>query len=249
MPPRTRLYINQPLAKGVDVVADEKQAHYLTNVMRLKPGDEICLFNGHDGEWLAKVVSVNKKSVAVSPEKKLKPQIQSPDLWLIAAPLRAGKTEYVMEKATELGISRLLPVSTQFTVAKSVNPNRLTAIAVEASEQCERMDIPVIEPLVPFTKLLGNWDKERKIIYGDESGAGKQPKEIFPHLASGKYAALIGPEGGFSPTELDILKALPFTLGMCMGPRIMRADTAAIAAITLIQSWLGDWDSKPAFRA
>lgn len=247
-PPQTRLYISQPFAQDEEILLDEKQCHYLANVMRYGTGDLVSVFNGQDGEWNAEIVSVTKKKIMLTLIASSKPQKASPDLWLVAAPLRSGKTEFVVEKATELGISRFTPISTQFTVANSVNQSRLEATAIEAAEQCERMDIPVIEPLMPLDKLLGKWDKSRTIVYGDESGAGKEAKTLLPDLPHGKYAVMVGPEGGFAKSELEILRGLDYTAGLSMGPRILRADTAAIAAVTLLQSWLGDWSDKPSFR-
>jgi 16S rRNA (uracil1498-N3)-methyltransferase len=208
----------------------------------------IVVFNGTDGEWLAKISSSNKKHVTLTLEKQQRPQSASPDLWLLAAPLKNGRTETTIEQATELGISRFIPVATQFTVIDRINRNRLESIAIEAAEQSERMDIPHIEPLTSLSSLLTGWSPERRIIYGDESGAGKEPGELFPSLAHGKYAVLIGPEGGFSTSELAQLREIDYASGMCMGPRILRAGTAAIAALAIVQSWLGDWENKPAFR-
>jgi len=227
----------------------DKQANYLAQVLRLNPGDTIALFNGHDGEWQAEIVTSTRKAVTLTVQRQLRPQQHAPELWLLAAPLKNGRTEWVIEKATELGIARFCPVTTQFTVVDRVNETRLSAIATEASEQCERLDIPVINPLVSFEKLLADWPKERTLIYGDESGAGKNAKTLLPSLTQGKTAILIGPEGGFSPRELDLLRHLPYAHAMCMGPRVMRADTAAVAALTLWQAWCGDWDGKPAFRS
>jgi len=247
-PPQTRLYVDFPFTQGMEIFITEKQGHYLTHVLRRKLKDRVCVFNGRDGEWLTEIILAERKKIGLKLLEQLRPQKPLPDLWLLAASLRSGKSEWVVEKATELGISRFIPVSTQFTVATSVNCNRLTAIAVEAAEQCERMDIPAIDSLIPLPKLLDGWDSGRKIIYGDESGAGKEPKDLFPKLAPGKYAVLIGPEGGFAKGELELLRGLDYTAGISLGPRILRADTAAVAVVTLVQSQLGDWDNKPAFR-
>ncbi|HEU5047902.1 MAG TPA: 16S rRNA (uracil(1498)-N(3))-methyltransferase [Rickettsiales bacterium] len=244
-----RLYVEDPLTGGASLALGEKQSHYLVNVMRLKEGDGVTLFNGQDGEWSTIVEHASKKRVELLLREQLRPQSPSPDLWLIAAPLKTGKSEKVLEQATELGISGFIPVTTRYTVVHRMNHERLSAIAIEASEQCERLDVPQVRELTPLTNLLGGWDPARKLIYGDESGAGKQAKELFPALGSGKYAVLIGPEGGFSAEELALLASLDYAYALCMGPRIMRADTAAIAAVTLAQSWLGDWKAKPAFRS
>lgn len=247
--PRTRLYIGQPFAAGADIPLTEQQSHYIAHVLRQQAGDTLAVFNGHDGEWLASIKLASKKSVIITLQEALRPQKTSPDLWLLAAPLKAGKTEIVVEQATELGISCFIPVYTQFTVVTRVNQERLEIIAMEAAEQSERMDIPQIGPLTHLPELLTRWDPKRTIIYGDESGASKQPGELFSLMPKGKYAVLIGPEGGFSAQELALLRETHYALGLCMGPRIMRAPTAAIAAITLVQSWFGDWHDKPAFRS
>ncbi len=242
-----RLYITQSLTGGAAIALDEKQTHYLIHVLRQKTGDTIQVFNGHDGVWLAEITLLHKKNITVTLHRALRIQQSVPDIWLLAAPLRGGKTEFVVEKATELGISRFIPVLTEFTVARRINEERLTTIAIEAAEQCERMDIPVIDSLTSFTDMLGNWDKNRMILHCDESGSGQNAKTLPSALPATKYAVLIGPEGGFSEKERDLLRHAGFAAGMCMGPRILRADTAAIAALTLTQAWLGDWDKKPDF--
>ncbi len=247
--PRTRLYSEQPLMGGASISLDEKRSHYLANVLRQKTGDKIAIFNGIDGEWLAEISSLSKKSVTLSVQKQLRAQKTSSDLWLVCAPLKSGKSEWVLEKATELGISAFVPVKTNFTIVDKTNAERLTVIAIEASEQCERLDVPIIKPIITLEKLLGSWPKDRLLIYGDESGASKSAKELLPEIPHTSYAVLIGPEGGFSTTELALLRELPYAVGMCLGPRVLRADTAAIAALTLMQAWLGDWNEKPAFRA
>ncbi len=230
------------------ITLTEKPAHYLSHVLRLQEGKKIAFFNGRDGEWEAIIDSISKKNITLSASKQLRPQQNSPNLWLCAAPLKNSRTEWVVEKATELGISRFCPITTQFTMVDRVNEARLLSTATEAAEQCERLDIPEIVPLATLNKLLGNWPAERHLIYGDESGKGENAKILLPTLTHDSYAVLIGPEGGFSETELDLLRSLPYASGMCMGPRVMRADTAAIAALTLLQAEHGDWDGKPAFR-
>jgi 16S rRNA (uracil1498-N3)-methyltransferase len=154
----------------------------------------------------------------------------------------------VVEKATELGVARISPVITQFTVADRINEAKFSAIAIEAAEQCERLDLPIISPLAPLEKQLEHWPEERLLIYGDESGAAANAKEVLPHLMQGSYALLIGPEGGFSQGELALLRSLPYVKGMCLGPRVLRADTATVAALALLQAFCGDWEGKPAFR-
>lgn len=245
--PRTRLYSDSPLAEGASVACDEKRAHYLQHVLRLKVGDGIVLFNGRDGEWLASIDAVTKKSVTLAVDKQLRPQQNAPDLWLLCTPLKNSRTDWVAEKATELGISHLCPVTTRFTAIDKTNEARLHAIAVEAAEQSERMDVPQVDALTTLEKRLGNWPAGRMLIYGDESGGGASIASLSL-MAGAPYAVLAGPEGGFSKDEFALLRSLKFTKAVTLGPRILRADTAAIALITLVQSFTGDWQVKPAFR-
>jgi 16S rRNA (uracil1498-N3)-methyltransferase len=247
--PRTRLYVNAPLAQGAEITLGDKQAHYLLQVMRFKPGDTLALFNGCDGEWEASVTATGKKSAAACPLKLLRPQAEASDLWLLFAPLKGGRNEWVIEKATELGVSHICPVQTQFTVADRINEAKFSAIAIEAAEQCERLTLPAIAPLTPLTKLLENWPESRRLIFGDESGSSANAKDLLPTLEKGPLAVLIGPEGGFSPAELALLRSLPYVSGMCLGPRVLRADTAAVAALALAQALCGDWEGKPSFRS
>jgi 16S rRNA (uracil1498-N3)-methyltransferase len=247
--PRTRLYIRQPLGQGVEVQLGEKQAHYLLQVLRRKPGDAVALFNGSDGEWQAALLPGSRKTAVLQVETRLRPQTRPADIWLLCAPLKGGKTEWVVEKATELGVARICPVRTQFTVADRLNESRLLAIAAEAAEQCERLELPVIDGLIPLATLLDDWQAGRRLIYGDESGAGgSNAQDLLPGFGTGSMAVLIGPEGGFSASELELLRSLPYVSGMCLGPRVLRADTAAIAALALVQAFCGDWEGKPAFR-
>lgn len=246
--PRTRLYVTQPLAAESEVTLEDKQAHYLLHVLRYKVGNTVALFNGQDGEWLAQLSTASKKSATLSVEKILRPQMPSADLWLLYAPLKGGRNEWVIEKATELGVARICPVLTQFTIADRINETKFTAIAIEAAEQCERLTLSQIMPLMPLTQLLAEWPKERGLIYGDESGAAANAKDLLPTLKNASYGVLIGPEGGFSEAELALLRSLPYVSGMCLGPRVLRADTAAVAALALVQAFCGDWEGKPAFR-
>jgi 16S rRNA (uracil1498-N3)-methyltransferase len=247
--PRTRLYVTEALSHGADIALEGNPAHHLLQVLRGKAGDKVALFNGRDGEWLAVLAAPAKKSVTLSVEKQLRPQARAADLWLLCTPLKAGRGEWVVEKATELGVSRICPVLTRFTIADRINEAKLAAIAVEAAQQCERLTVPDISPLTPLTTLLGDWPKERLLLYGDESGASGNARELLPRMAQGSHAVLVGPEGGFSPEELALLRSLPYVSGMCLGPRVLRADTAAVAALALVQAFGGDWEGKPAFRS
>jgi 16S rRNA (uracil1498-N3)-methyltransferase len=246
--PKIRLYVDQPFTAGEHLALNPKQAHYLGQVMRLSGGDHVAVFNGRDGEWLASIESAGKKSLTLHLERQRLPQISGPDLWLVFAPVKS-KSEVIIEKAVELGVSRLVTVITRHAVVKSVNAEKLSAHAVEAAEQCERHDVPVIEHYDSLPALLGAWPKDRTLLYGDESGGGVPLKFLLAQLPPGKYAVLIGPEGGFAAEEHRMLNVLPQVKGFGMGPRILRADTACVAALACVQAALGDWDMKPKFEA
>lgn len=242
-----RLYTTEKLDTGIEIIFPVAQSHYLAVVMRAKTGEFVSLFNGKDGQWQVEISSVAKKLVTATVIKQTRPQISSPDLWLAFAPLK-NKTELVVEKAVELGVSKIIPVVTRHSVVRSVNMEKLTAHLIEASEQCERLDIPTIETYKDLSYLLGDWEKDRILLYGDESGGGVSlPKLLSKLPKQGKYGVLIGAEGGFSGDEFNMLKACAFTKGFGMGARIMRADTAAVAALACVQSQLGDWDLNPHF--
>lgn len=226
----------------------EAQSHYAASVMRGRAGDAIALFNGRDGEWLAEIVAAGKKQVTVQPVALRKQQHSSPDLWLAFAPIK-NKSDLVVEKATELGVAKLLPVLTHHSVVKSINMEKLHAHAIEAAEQCGRLDVPVIESCRELPILLGAWPSQRTLLYGDESGKGEPLPTVLPTLPSGACALLVGPEGGFSADEHRMLRAASFVRPFTMGPRILRADTAAVAALACLQAWRGDWATRPAFEA
>lgn len=244
--PGIRLYVALPLAAGAAIELSEKQSHYLANVMRVKAGDAIAVFNGQDGEWLATVETAGKKQVTLRAERQLRRQQPSPDLWLVFAPIKA-KTERVVEKAVELGASKLIAVFSRYAVVTSVNLEKLSACAIEAAEQCRRMDVPAIETCRDVPTLLAGWSPSRLLLYGDESGGGEPLPNMLSTLPKGDCGLLIGPEGGFSAEEHRRLKSLPFVRPFTMGPRIMRADTAAVAALACIQSQLGDWNKTPQY--
>lgn len=246
--PRTRLFTNHALDAGCDIMLEDTQAHYLMHVLRLREGEEIALFNGRDGEWRGNLYFL-KKQAGVSITAPLRPQVFSPDIWLLAAPLKQGGLEQVTQKATELGISAVQPVLTQHCIASKVNISRLQTIAIEAAEQCERLDVPEVKPLMPLAALLDGWDETRLILLGDESGASPPIADVLRGLQPSPTALLIGPEGGFSKQELEKLHSLPYIRGVSMGPRIMRADTAALSLLACIQAHIGDWNDRPYFRS
>jgi 16S rRNA (uracil1498-N3)-methyltransferase len=224
-----RLYVAAALTAGGTVAASEGQAHYLTSVMRRAEGDAVGVFNGRDGEWRARLAVPGRRRVELVLEAELRPQAPEPDLWLAFAPLRRDATELVAQKATELGVSALVPVLTERTNAARLNTDRLRAIAVEAAEQCERLSVPAIREAVALPALLAAWPAGRRLAVAVERGG---PAAI-PH---GAGALLVGPEGGFSPREVDALRGASFMAPISLGPRVLRAETAAIAGLALLQA-------------
>ena len=218
---------------------DAAQAHYLSGVMRLRAGEVIAVFNGRDGEWAARIVEAGKRGGLLDVQERTVQQRNPPDLWLIFAPIKKTRTDFIVEKAAEMGAARILPVQTDFTNSERIRQDRLQAHAVEAAEQCGGTYVPEVADLVPLPRLLDGWDGTRRILWADEAMAG--PAAVLAGLPAGPWAILIGPEGGFSDAERARLSALPYVNRVSLGPRILRADTAAVAALTLWQAHLGDW--------
>ncbi len=237
-----RLFIPHDLAAGAEMALDKGQSHYLASVMRQAVGDEVLLFNGRDGEWRAAITVVGKRAVGVRAEARMRPQAQGPDLDLIIALVKRARLETIVEKAAELGARRVRPVITERTNAERTRVERLTAIATEAAEQTGRLDVPAIAEPQKLDALIKAWDPGRRLLFCDEAGDAKPVPDALAGAKPGEpWAILIGPEGGFSPKEREILRALPFATPAALGPRILRADTAAISAMTLWQAALGDW--------
>lgn len=234
---KIRLYVDQALAAGQPVALDEAQANYLFNVMRLGLGALVKLFNGRDGEWLAAVEHATKRNGILRCTAQSAPLVPPPDLWLLFAPIKKARTDFIVEKTVEMGAARILPVQTRYTNER-LREDKLRAHAIEAAEQCEATYVPPVEDLIPLDKLLTTWDPSRRILWADE---GLQGRAALLQAASGPWAILIGPEGGFSDDERGKLRALPFVTPISLGPRILRADTAAVAALTIWQTTLGDW--------
>ncbi|WBU54654.1 16S rRNA (uracil(1498)-N(3))-methyltransferase [Paracoccus sp. SCSIO 75233] len=236
---KVRLYIDHPLASGQPVALSPDQAHYLSGVMRLKPRTVIEVFNGRDGAWDAEIVAASKRGGELSPLAQVAPQRNPPDLWLLFAPIKKARTDFIVEKAAELGAARILPVQTEYTNSERIRQDRLQAHAVEAAEQCGGTFVPEVAELAPLGRLLDGWDNSRRILWADESLVG--PAATLAGLERGSWAVLIGPEGGFSPAERTRLRDAAFIQPISLGPRILRADTASVAAMTLFQAHLGDW--------
>ncbi|WP_068875662.1 MULTISPECIES: 16S rRNA (uracil(1498)-N(3))-methyltransferase [unclassified Phenylobacterium] len=234
-----RLFVPHDLAPGAALDLDEGQSRYLVAVMRQAVGDEVAVFNGRDGEWRASLAKVGKKAVTLTALSRTRPQETGPDLDLVIALVKRARLETIVEKAAELGARRVLPVVTERTNADHTRVERLQAIAVEASEQTGRLDVPqVLEP-EKLDRMLARWDVGRQLLFCDE--AGDAPPVLAAVKAGGPWAILIGPEGGFSARERAQLRALPYAVPAGLGPRILRADTAAISALTLWQAGAGDW--------
>ncbi|WP_134726814.1 16S rRNA (uracil(1498)-N(3))-methyltransferase [Paracoccus luteus] len=236
---KIRLFIDHPLAAGQPVPLDGAQAHYLSGVMRLAAGDELAVFNGRDGEWRARLTQAGKRGGLVEPLAASGPQVDPPDVWLVFAPLKKARTDFIVEKAAELGAARILPVQTDHTNADRIRRDRLQAHAVEAAEQCGGTYVPPVEDLQPLSRLLDRWDSARRVLWADEALVG--PAETLAALPPGPWAILIGPEGGWSPAERARLSGTAGVTRVSLGPRVLRADTAAVAALTLWQAALGDW--------
>jgi|TARA_B110000091_G_scaffold6664_1_gene6481 16S rRNA (uracil1498-N3)-methyltransferase len=232
-----RLYVDHPLGAGQSVPLNREQSHYLFGVMRKGVGEVLELFNGCDGEWLAQVVQAGKRNAILLCGSQSKPMMLPPDLWLMFAPIKKTRTDFIVEKATEMGAAQIMPVQTDFTNSERIRQDRLQNHAVEAAEQCGGTYVPPVMELQKLSKLLDSWD-DRRIMFCDETRLGHA---IALSQLPGPWAILIGPEGGFSPAERKRLEAMPQAEGVSLGPRILRADTAAVAALALWQTSLGDW--------
>lgn len=239
MTAKIRLYINELLASGQSVTLTQAQAHYLFGVMRLKVGAQVLIFDGLNGEFLADVVQVGKRGGELNISAQTKPLHMPPDLWLIFAPIKKARTDFIVEKAAEMGAARIMPMQTEYTNSSRIQRDRLQAHAVEAAEQCGGTFVPELTDLVKFDRLLADWDSTRKIMFCDEATAEDAPMPFSGD--AGPWAIFIGPEGGFSDRERNKLRAMSCTHVAQLGPRILRADTAAVAAMTLWQRALGDW--------
>jgi 16S rRNA (uracil1498-N3)-methyltransferase len=236
-----RLHVPRPLSSGAALAPTLDQSRYLTQVMRLKAGDELLVFNGRDGEWRCTVAEVLKKGVVLKAEACVRDQIDPPDVHLLIAAVKKSALELAVEKATELGAARIRLVLTARTQPQHLRLDRLDAIAEESAEQTGRLDVPGIDAPQKLDGLLDGWDASRRLMFCDETG-GEPAIPTLRAAGEGPWAILIGPEGGFTPEERDRLRALPFTTAVSLGPRILRADTAATTALALWQAAIGDWE-------
>ena len=241
--PNIRLYAPGTYGSGLELALSREQAHYLYGVMRRKTGDLAGVFNGHDGEWAAEIILISRKAVQLKLLRQIRPQATAPDLWLCFAPLKKARIDYLAQKATEMGASVLQPVFTERTNVGRVNQERLRSNVIEAAEQCTLTAVPEVHAPVKLEQLLENWDPARKLMFCDEAiTPGASVTEVLGAYTPGEpWAILIGPEGGFSPQEADMIKAASGVVTVSLGPRIMRADTAIVAAMAVWQAILGDW--------
>jgi 16S rRNA (uracil1498-N3)-methyltransferase len=241
MPSKVRLHVDHPLGSGQTVPLSRDQANYLFTVMRLVPGAVVSLFNGRDGEWDGMVTDAGKRGGALTVRAMTGPLVMPPDLWLVFAPVKKARTDFIVEKAVEMGAIRLCPVTTDHSNAERANTDRLQAHAVEAAEQCGATFVPPVDPVQPLARLLDRWPDGRDLWFCDETLAGDDTPLSGETRDPRPSAILIGPEGGFSPAERSRLRHLTWTRPIRLGPRILRADTAAVAALTLWQITRGDW--------
>lgn len=235
---KIRLFVDAPLDEGLPAPLGREQSHYIVNVMRLSRGESVAVFNGRDGEWRAELAEADRRAARLVLRERLRPQADPPDLWLLFCPLRKARTDFLVEKAVELGARRLLPVLSERTVAERVNAARLRAHAVEAAEQCGALAVPEVLPPAPLAARLADWPAGRALLFCDETGAGAPLARAAPPPPA---AILVGPEGGFAPGEAAALRARPGVIPVALGPRILRAETAAVAALALWQAAAGDW--------
>jgi len=236
---KVRLYVEQPVGQGQTVPLDRDQAHYLFGVMRMGTGDRVAIFNQTSGEWLAEVAEAGKKAGTLRCVAQTRARRLPADVWLLFAPIKKERTDFIVEKATELGAAAIQPVVTDFTQSARIKLDRLRAHAIEATEQCGGTFVPEVRALAKLDAVLADWPTGRLLMFCDEMLAGEAKR--LSGAEPGSWAILIGPEGGFSEAERARLAGLPFARAVSLGPRILRADTAAVAALTLWQTTLGDW--------
>jgi 16S rRNA (uracil1498-N3)-methyltransferase len=236
-----RLFVEADLCAGRTVACSAEQASYLRNVLRLEAGEAVLVFNGRDGEWRAELGHAGKRGVALAVKAKVREQEGGPDIDYLFAPLKRARLDYMVQKATEMGAARLRPVLTRRTVAERVNLERMRANAVEAAEQCGILRIPDVRAAEKLEKAIADWDPGRALVFCDEGVQETCPLSSLARVAPGPLGLLVGPEGGFDEGERELLASKPFVVRISLGPRILRADTAAVAALALVNAVLGDW--------
>ena len=237
-----RLFVTSDIKAGIAIEADQDQFNYLANVLRMEDGAELLIFNGRDGEWKVSVSFPSRKRIQLTPVEQARPQPAPSDLHYLFAPLKVGRLDYLVQKAVEMGAGLLQPVMTQHVQGKITNLDKVKANVIEAAEQCGILGIPDVSEPVKLADLLARWPRERRIIYCDEGDAGQNPLPLLTKVKEKHLALLVGPEGGFSDEERALLRSLDFVTAIPLGPRILRADTAAVAAMAVIQAAIGDWN-------
>ena len=251
----TRLYIDEDLSEGREIGLDHAQSHYLRSVLRLQRGAALAVFNPRDGEWLARIDALGKGWCSLAVAERLRPPAPEPDIWLVFAPIKRARIDFLAEKAAELGATVLQPVITRHTAVSRVNVERLAANAREGAELCGRLAVPEVRAPLGFGELLAGWPKERRLLICAEVGEARPIGEVLGEAAAQDrrahepWAIMTGPEGGYAESELDALRQLPFASLVGLGPRLLRADTAALAGLAIWQALLGDVAGRPAWRA
>jgi 16S rRNA (uracil1498-N3)-methyltransferase len=236
-----RLYVDAALSAGGQLTLGKDQSLYLAAVLRKVVGDEVVLFNGRDGAWLCRLASDSKKSVGLDMVERIAEQSPQSDLWYGFAPLKTERLDYVIQKAVEMGAGTIQPVLTRYTQVSRLKHERLVANAIEAAEQCEVLNLPTVAPEITLERLIDGWPADRALVFADEAEASSSPVETLLALKGRPVGLLVGPEGGFSDEEREKLRSLPYVVPISLGPRILRADTAAVAAMAIIQATIGDW--------
>lgn len=242
--PEIRLHVDAALLEGAAIALTAMQSNYLLNVMRLRNGDEVLVFNGIEGEWLAAITQDRRGAGALCAKRQTRPQTYGPDIHYLFAPLKRAKLDYVVQKAVEMGAAALRPIITRRTIAERINQERMRANAIEAAEQCGILQLPEIRAQETLAAALQDWDESRPLIFCDEAAPTASPLDALRAIAPGPMAVLIGPEGGFDDAERGMLRSYAFVHALSLGPRILRADTAAVAALALINAVLGDWGAN-----
>lgn len=239
-----RLHVAADLRAEAQLTLDAYQTNYLVSVLRMKAGDSVILFNGRDGAWLARVTDPHRKGVRLELVVQTAHQTEASDLWFGFAPLKTGRLDYLVQKATEMGAGAIQPVITRYTQVSKLKADKLAANIIEAAEQCEVLSVPQLQPEISLAELLAGWRDQhglRRLIFCDEAAVSASPVDLLGWLEGLPVGLLIGPEGGFSDEERQLLLAQPFVIAISLGPRILRADTAAVAALALVQATIGDW--------
>ncbi len=237
-----RLFVETELAKGTTHVCSKDQTNYLRNVLRLAAGDQVLVFNGVDGEWLSQLEVSGKRSCALVLVEQVREQVMGPELDYLFAPLKRARLDYMVQKATELGVSSLRPIMTERTIVGRVNTARMRANAIEAAEQCGVLRLPVVHEPLKLASAVQSWPADRSLFFADEAAEVESPLCAFEGLERGApMAVIVGPEGGFSDAERRLIRAMPNARTVSLGPRIMRADTAAVALLALVNAAVGDW--------